>query len=719
MYYGDKREAKVRIMGKLVETGWKVYGYTPDQSDAMTDYYSPAHWSGIATKNGFVLLVDVYGTSDSGREIRKYDYSKKVSTSSRIEKLTAMMNDAASTENEKASCAVLIEKEMEKANVKPSYTVVEVYPTYAHANPKGSTWHIEKDGQIIAKGKGVFSTNTYDWENTEKSSSQQKEEKVNKFVNRVEKVLQKSDALQAVVIKVPVKVTKIVEKDVTNVDPSDMKEGFTFIMKVGYTHGKNKGNKYTYVRDGLFSKLGKNNKPSKSYDKMWSLPVERMNQLLAKGHIAVIEFVEVTEYQEKTVFKKTARKQTVSDSPQIETTEEVIVNKSEQPEQPDQVNESNVTVKLNEELNGIELYFADIPSVGIREQLKANGFRWSRKGFWYAKQSEDTITLANSLRGSEKPLEATEQQTEPQTAEQESETEHSNVIYQDFKNENNKQEEETLNNNSFDDMFSKFDNIDMSAEQKTNTEDATYCKAQEEIYKKLLNIHNSLITQLQDVQSLVIDQKFDAYSTAYCYSLQPRDIKQTIKKMKDKFISAICYYFMNKYNVTIDYDKIQKKYDIDVTHENIIDEIKDQLGGYNFQEKAEQEIKEKLRDAFSWKKPESKGKKIVLDGFLYIDSSWKKWGEERIHYNSTDKLNQLFKAIQHFEDGSTTLNNSLQNLYTQIAHEKNEKVFGNHELTFTKVKSIKVFKNGKVEIEFTSNQYAEKFNKVYCLSNAA
>lgn len=78
-------------------------------------------------------------------------------------------------------------------------------------------------------------------------------------------------------------------------------------------------------------------------------------------------------------------------------------------------NNNAVTVKLNEELNGIELYFSDIPSVEIRDQLKANGFRWSRKGFWYAKQSEKTLSIANSLSGSEATPEATEAVNEPMT----------------------------------------------------------------------------------------------------------------------------------------------------------------------------------------------------------------------------------------------------------------------------------------------------------------
>ena len=92
---------------------------------------------------------------------------------------------------------------------------------------------------------------------------------------------------------------------------------------------------------------------------------------------------------------------------------QVEVNEPATMETKSEHNDNAITVKLNEELNGIELYFSDIPSVEIRDQLKANGFRWSRKGFWYAKQSEKTLAIANSLTGSEATPEVTEAINEP------------------------------------------------------------------------------------------------------------------------------------------------------------------------------------------------------------------------------------------------------------------------------------------------------------------
>lgn len=63
MDYYAKRRAYVNIAHELQKNGWKLYGYKEDQSDMMTDYYSPAYWTGCASKNGY-LIVNDYKKSD-------------------------------------------------------------------------------------------------------------------------------------------------------------------------------------------------------------------------------------------------------------------------------------------------------------------------------------------------------------------------------------------------------------------------------------------------------------------------------------------------------------------------------------------------------------------------------------------------------------------------------------------------------------------------------
>ncbi|MCP1159398.1 LPD29 domain-containing protein [Bacillus infantis] len=62
----------------------------------------------------------------------------------------------------------------------------------------------------------------------------------------------------------------------------------------------------------------------------------------------------------------------------------------------------SVAMKINEELNGIELYFNTKPQQNILSELKSNGFRWSNfKKCWYTKQSEKAFQVANTLTGYE------------------------------------------------------------------------------------------------------------------------------------------------------------------------------------------------------------------------------------------------------------------------------------------------------------------------------
>jgi len=57
-----------------------------------------------------------------------------------------------------------------------------------------------------------------------------------------------------------------------------------------------------------------------------------------------------------------------------------------------------VQVTHNEDRNGVEIKFSDIPSAETRSSLKANGFRWSRnQGVWYTKFTTEKFNFASNL----------------------------------------------------------------------------------------------------------------------------------------------------------------------------------------------------------------------------------------------------------------------------------------------------------------------------------
>lgn len=166
--YYDYRDVKIMIAHKLMGMdGWKVYGYSADESDSMTDYYSPANWGGVAEKNGYILCVDVYGAREP-EEIRKYNYSGFSYDSSILEKITkleAMTVDRGASEQEETSAKASIERLQKKAETATEnnnkYTVIGMIPGHM-AHPSRSNWHIEKDGIVIAKGNGILKYSSVD-----------------------------------------------------------------------------------------------------------------------------------------------------------------------------------------------------------------------------------------------------------------------------------------------------------------------------------------------------------------------------------------------------------------------------------------------------------------------------------------------------------------------------------------------------------------------------
>ena len=160
--YYDYREVGVMIAHKLMKMeGWTVYGYKEDRSDSMTDYYDPAHWGGVAEKNGYVFCFNVYGAS-KGEEIRKYNYDGFTYDSSITEKIAKLermtvANGASEAEeaSAKASIARLQKKAEESNENKNKYVVIGHIPAHMEHPPR-MNWHIEKDGLIIAKGNGVL-----------------------------------------------------------------------------------------------------------------------------------------------------------------------------------------------------------------------------------------------------------------------------------------------------------------------------------------------------------------------------------------------------------------------------------------------------------------------------------------------------------------------------------------------------------------------------------
>ena len=155
--YYQYKDVKVMMAHKLMAMdGWKVYGYYPDNSDPMTDYYDPASWGGIAEKNGYILVVD-RSWKEERTEIREYNNTScDHSIMKKIAKLSEMTVERGASEAEEKTAKKMIERLTQKNNESAEKYIVTGYIPGHMENPPRCNWHIEKDGVMVAKGAGLL-----------------------------------------------------------------------------------------------------------------------------------------------------------------------------------------------------------------------------------------------------------------------------------------------------------------------------------------------------------------------------------------------------------------------------------------------------------------------------------------------------------------------------------------------------------------------------------
>ena len=370
--YYEYQDVGVMIAHKLMNMeGWKVYGYHADESDSMTDYYSPAYWNGIAEKNGYILCFNVYGEAKP-QEIRQYNHDGKmqdISTSEKIQKLQQMTVERGASEAEAETAKNMIEKlQAKQTEATEKYVITGVIPGHL-ANPPRCNWHIEKDGIIIAKGNGLLKfahiddyyrysrgfedlnawkkdeaqyikdyvfNNMHRWNDTEeraKESALSHIEELKKddaliqqfeaFINKIDTtcggLLGEGDG--TIYEKVTVTEYKTENKVVEDANGS-IKDGQCFVLKTNFNYGCRKGlvyrihateydGKITYHANKLNGKLTKECTGRASSNNYWFIGSgvhDNLTKWIEKGSITWCHIEEVkTPYEVEKVVKKTIK----------------------------------------------------------------------------------------------------------------------------------------------------------------------------------------------------------------------------------------------------------------------------------------------------------------------------------------------------------------------------------------------------------------------------
>jgi hypothetical protein len=773
------QDAKVRIAHALMSRGWDVQGYHADESDSMTDYYSPAYWNGIATKNGFILVVDQKSGAEA-REITKYNYNNTSYTDQeKIKKLEEMTQERGCTEGEEQNAKQLIEniKNKESENTE-KYEVIGM--TLAHmGNPSTSKWHIEKDGKIYDKGTGITKyadmPKEYEYDivkmefneghkyyrsynmdefgcriKEERTITDEQKKNINDFkalILRFEAIVigantcgdgtaetEQAAAQQTVKAGYKKVIETITKKVIKPVEKQDKTINLNDILKFtgSYAHGgywmiidiwkNNKGiNCYTYELLGSEKRGYQQTKNGKRYYQTEA----SLQKQIDNNTVIINTMQEVTESKAVEKWVKIDESKPAKTPKPEQQADTVTETPTEATEQATQQNNNNntfnykytITADTDTRDNSSIYVLKLVDKLSKEEYIKASEELKALKGY-YSKFKHGFIfkydvekvlqgsTSDNNSTTDTTPEEASQEETKPQDQQQ-----NNNIIEGDFMPDDNRTQETNQ------DILNKFDDIIIENNKRIDPDDEAFCITEQEKYNNTLETLN----KISEVLKLSNNNYLSGYDFNNLDSL-PRD-------KKEKFIINIISYFVKKYSITIDPDKVFKKYqNKEVDYNILLDEVFTFLGGFSFLEKSINEVKTKCKEKSynSYRKEFNitlKNNTLTINNSYVLFSHTTKYeyiNGKRIDtpvvesgYRASENIKPYLDAISLFEFNKVIeLDNRFYNYNITITPEEFSN--GIKILNCKKLNIIKFFKNGRMDLKFNTSQQAAQFAKEYC-----
>lgn len=297
-------------------------------------------------------------------------------------------------------------------------------------------------------------------------------------------------------------------------------------------------------------------------------------------------------------------------------------------------------------------------------------------------------------------------------------------------------------------LLDKFNSIEVKADTRISERDREFCMAYHEAYVKgraaLKSLRQLVEEYLNDQQSIIsrVVPKDEMYDRSFFLgdSVHVHDITSCLRNAHHVLISALVSYFERTYKVSLEASEIEevllpkepdryasynsaeyKEYyeaveSTELKYEDILDQIFIQLGGFSFQEKALNELKQKAHDA-AWNRYYGnkcyEQKKAVIS-FAHYACSFDSWREEYYHgeheIQLTDGMKNVIRALAYYECG--TADNIPWTLNTLLGYQW--RTYNTEmQLGLEKLKSIKCFKNGRVDVRFTSEAFAREFAEMF------
>jgi hypothetical protein len=208
------------------------------------------------------------------------------------------------------------------------------------------------------------------------------------------------------------------------------------------------------------------------------------------------------------------------------------------------------------------------------------------------------------------------------------------------------------------------------------------------------------------------EQTFRKYSESFNDSTQSFLFTQIVKSINDLYKEIGNYFNLKNipsiYQQTLEDSKVKTDKDYHFDLNNLLQQFLNIANVNNFKSIVKDAAKNIAKDIFSsrWDKAELNKNKLKVKNFVTFDN-YPLNDRELDYYFYAHKMYPLTKLLSFFEYGTLNVNWRF-NYLNQKAIDRyfiKEKI----EFDMDKIKSIKMFKNSNILIEFTSSIYATDF----------
>ena len=291
-------------------------------------------------------------------------------------------------------------------------------------------------------------------------------------------------------------------------------------------------------------------------------------------------------------------------------------------------------------------------------------------------------------------------------------------------------------------LVEKINQVKIKADTRISEADRAFCERQQRAYdaaREALKELDFTWTDCISQQKMILDgEQAYTYYLGNDRNLKAACFRDELERLHEHFINRLTSYFARTYSVDLSAQSITERLlpsnsskgiferekaeeaeaayhkamrELALRYTDVLDQIFIQLGGRSFQEKAFWELQQRCCSAV-WNtyknEPQYVQQKDIIHFYCHFCSCDADWTPPR--WSMTDRAKNVLWGVVHFETGSyTTVPAVLSDFFSY--RDVRQACTDFHG--YSKLRQIRLFKNGRMDIRFASSALAEQFIDIY------